>query len=344
MTQTGSSNNPVLSELDLLADLLGSWKKAVHGTHYDYEYISPNTCKLYINTEGDYKVNYLDRVEKETTSEFILFNLDIVLEDGLARSFDFEIGIYGEEPIRMSTNSAGNFSANLKSDSLYLVTFLAYEVYLDEYDVPEAIFIETGSSALMTISRFITYRKRVEFELTVTTDDQDFVINEPLSISLSKTGGSVETVLTDDTGYFATKLSPFSEYVLAPITNEIDGIPIMAPTNLTVVSTTDYHAPKSALITYGMLVPCEITIELEDTPLYQGLSFVIGIRGQSSEMITTGISGIYKTGLRPNQIYDVTFLPHPTDPDLFEAPDPIEIITTNVFEPISLLVIYEKII
>jgi len=48
----------------LVADLLGSWRKAIHGTNYDYEYIAPDTCKITINTAGDYKINYLDQVDE----------------------------------------------------------------------------------------------------------------------------------------------------------------------------------------------------------------------------------------------------------------------------------------
>ena len=62
--QTASFNNPVLTSIDLVADLLGSWRKAIHGTNYDYEYIAPDTCKITINTAGDYKINYLDQVDE----------------------------------------------------------------------------------------------------------------------------------------------------------------------------------------------------------------------------------------------------------------------------------------
>ena len=62
--QNASYNNPVLSSIELVADLLGSWRKAIHGTNYDYEYISPDTCKITINTAGDYKINYLDQVDE----------------------------------------------------------------------------------------------------------------------------------------------------------------------------------------------------------------------------------------------------------------------------------------
>ena len=62
--QTANYNKPVLTSIDLIADLLGSWRKALHGTNYDYEYIAPDTCKITINTAGDYKINYLDRVDE----------------------------------------------------------------------------------------------------------------------------------------------------------------------------------------------------------------------------------------------------------------------------------------
>ncbi|MCL2531097.1 MAG: hypothetical protein FWE40_02940 [Oscillospiraceae bacterium] len=61
--QTAQTASPVLQSITLVCNLLGGWRKARHGNDYDYEYIAPQTCKVTINTGGDYKVNYLDRVQ-----------------------------------------------------------------------------------------------------------------------------------------------------------------------------------------------------------------------------------------------------------------------------------------
>ena len=61
--QNANYSNPVLTSVELVADLLGSWRKAIHGANYDYEYIAPDTCKITISTAGDYKINYLDAVD-----------------------------------------------------------------------------------------------------------------------------------------------------------------------------------------------------------------------------------------------------------------------------------------
>lgn len=46
-----------VDKLDVNIDMIGRWKKAVHGTDYDYEY---DNTKLYVSllTDGNYKINY----------------------------------------------------------------------------------------------------------------------------------------------------------------------------------------------------------------------------------------------------------------------------------------------
>lgn len=39
-------------------DMKGSWKKAIHGTHYDYDYPDNNVLRINIYADGDYKINY----------------------------------------------------------------------------------------------------------------------------------------------------------------------------------------------------------------------------------------------------------------------------------------------
>jgi len=60
--QNSLFGNPVLTGLDLNADLVGAWRKAIHGTQYDYEYIASDLVKIIFNQGGNYKVNYLDKV------------------------------------------------------------------------------------------------------------------------------------------------------------------------------------------------------------------------------------------------------------------------------------------
>jgi hypothetical protein len=62
--QVAYYNNPILSKIELLCDLTGGWRKAKE-VDYDYEYISPEVCKLTIHSNGDYKINYLNRISGE---------------------------------------------------------------------------------------------------------------------------------------------------------------------------------------------------------------------------------------------------------------------------------------
>lgn len=47
-----------IDALQITADMLGSWKKAIHGVDYDYEYASNTTLLVDILTDGTYKINY----------------------------------------------------------------------------------------------------------------------------------------------------------------------------------------------------------------------------------------------------------------------------------------------
>lgn len=47
-----------IDQLNLQVDLQGAWKKAVHGSDYDYEYPSNNLLQVSIKASGDYKINY----------------------------------------------------------------------------------------------------------------------------------------------------------------------------------------------------------------------------------------------------------------------------------------------
>jgi len=53
---------PVLSGIEVVSDLVGAWRKAIHGSQYDYEYIASDLAKITFNQAGSYKVNYLDKV------------------------------------------------------------------------------------------------------------------------------------------------------------------------------------------------------------------------------------------------------------------------------------------
>ncbi len=53
-----------LNSISLRADLVGSWKKALHGTDYDYEYPYTDQVKITFKVSGSYKINYMDSVEE----------------------------------------------------------------------------------------------------------------------------------------------------------------------------------------------------------------------------------------------------------------------------------------
>lgn len=47
-----------IDKLELTVDMKGSWRKALHGTDYDYEYPTNNLLSVTLLTNGDYKINY----------------------------------------------------------------------------------------------------------------------------------------------------------------------------------------------------------------------------------------------------------------------------------------------
>ena len=58
ISMTATSDNVYLDNLQVVADMRGEWRKAVHGTDYDYAYPNNTRLKIEINTDGNYKVNY----------------------------------------------------------------------------------------------------------------------------------------------------------------------------------------------------------------------------------------------------------------------------------------------
>ena len=56
---TTVDDNAYLDNLQVIADMKGEWRKAVHGTDYDYAYPNNTTLKIEINADGNYKINYV---------------------------------------------------------------------------------------------------------------------------------------------------------------------------------------------------------------------------------------------------------------------------------------------
>lgn len=52
------SDTLAVNDLISHMDMKGTWKKAIHGTHYDYEYPNNDLLLVTIYTDGDYKINY----------------------------------------------------------------------------------------------------------------------------------------------------------------------------------------------------------------------------------------------------------------------------------------------
>lgn len=59
ISMTTTSDNVYLDNLQVIADMKGEWRKAVHGTDYDYAYPNNTRLKIEINADGNYKINYL---------------------------------------------------------------------------------------------------------------------------------------------------------------------------------------------------------------------------------------------------------------------------------------------
>ena len=61
ITQYGTNSNTLIESIKCIADLTGSWKK-YNESEATYEYISDTELKVTFLQEGNYKVNYLDRL------------------------------------------------------------------------------------------------------------------------------------------------------------------------------------------------------------------------------------------------------------------------------------------
>ena len=58
MSITDITDVAYLDNLKVTADMRGEWRKAVHGTDYDYVYPNNTILKIEINADGNYKINY----------------------------------------------------------------------------------------------------------------------------------------------------------------------------------------------------------------------------------------------------------------------------------------------
>lgn len=58
LEEENSSDNASTDTLTLQADISGYWKRAAHGTDYDYEYLSTTKARYSIYGDGTYKINY----------------------------------------------------------------------------------------------------------------------------------------------------------------------------------------------------------------------------------------------------------------------------------------------
>ena len=58
MSITDITDVAYLDNLKVTADMRGEWRKAVHGTDYDYAYPNNTILKIEINADGNYKINY----------------------------------------------------------------------------------------------------------------------------------------------------------------------------------------------------------------------------------------------------------------------------------------------
>ena len=59
MSITDITDVAYLDNLKVTADMRGEWRKAVHGTDYDYAYPNNTALKIEINADGNYKINYV---------------------------------------------------------------------------------------------------------------------------------------------------------------------------------------------------------------------------------------------------------------------------------------------
>lgn len=59
MSITDITDVAYLDNLKVTADMRGEWRKAVHGTDYDYAYPNNKVLKVELNADGNYKINYV---------------------------------------------------------------------------------------------------------------------------------------------------------------------------------------------------------------------------------------------------------------------------------------------
>ena len=58
MSMTDITDVAYLDNLSVTADMRGEWRKAVHGTDYDYAYPNNEVLKVELSADGNYKINY----------------------------------------------------------------------------------------------------------------------------------------------------------------------------------------------------------------------------------------------------------------------------------------------
>jgi hypothetical protein len=58
LSMSASSETCYVDQIDLTVDMKGKWRKAVHGTDYDYAYTSNTNLKVQLFANGNYKINH----------------------------------------------------------------------------------------------------------------------------------------------------------------------------------------------------------------------------------------------------------------------------------------------
>ena len=58
MSMTDITDVAYLDNLSVTADMRGEWRKAIHGTDYDYAYPNNEVLKVELSADGNYKINY----------------------------------------------------------------------------------------------------------------------------------------------------------------------------------------------------------------------------------------------------------------------------------------------
>lgn len=74
LAKTAVTDDIAVDTLTITGDMNGAWKKAIHGTDYDYEYPANDTLVVKLLTDGSYKMNYMSTTESsggETGTEVV---------------------------------------------------------------------------------------------------------------------------------------------------------------------------------------------------------------------------------------------------------------------------------